>query len=477
MGILFANLQLENRLQEIIDEDSSKLQSISGFIGEEVSGSLSDLRSLSSEGVTMQALDSGDRMSLRSLQSSFLTLARRNPNYQQVRWIDKSGIERIRVVRDQGEPYLVEQQDLQDKIERYYFKEANALLKGEMYISRVDLNVEHGQIEIPPNPVLRVATPVYDSAHNRQGIIIINIAMGYLFNLVQNSAADESTTNYLLLNQQGELLNGWNEEINSAEPVDQGANFVGSNPAVWRKITLIDAGSQEMQDGLWTWKTLSPIETFNRLAMGNSVNSTAFASLIKNDFSLTLAAHRPMSYLLDMRQKSRFMSSLSILIGITVFGFSLFFYLSGHVRARRAELNAAYALAQASNMERLKELEKRFRNLVEASSIGQMVIDDAGKIELSNAAADNILGYEKGELEGLSVDVLLPKHLQNQHVHLREQYMQNPEARRMGVGRELMGVTKAGVKIPLEVGLNPYTDQGRQVVLVSIINLTAQSKA
>jgi PAS domain S-box-containing protein len=163
-----------------------------------------------------------------------------------------------------------------------------------------------------------------------------------------------------------------------------------------------------------------------------------------------------------------------MLLGLTVYGFSLFLYLGGHVRARRAELNATYAIARASSMERLKELEERFRHLVEASSIGQLVVDDTGRIKISNPAAEGMLGYEIGELEGLSVDRLVPSDMQQQHVRLREQYLEEPDARIMGEGRELMAVTKQGSKISVEVGLNPYSDQGHRLVLVSIIDLSAR---
>jgi hypothetical protein len=80
---------------------------------------------------------------------------------------------------------VVAPQDLQDKSKRSYFAAANALLPGELYISRIDLNEERGQIEMPPRTIVRIATPVADSNRKRRGIVIINIEMKYLFNLVR----------------------------------------------------------------------------------------------------------------------------------------------------------------------------------------------------------------------------------------------------------------------------------------------------
>ena len=70
------------------------------------------------------------------------------------------------------------------------------------------------------------------------------------------------------------------------------------------------------------------------------------------------------------------------------------------------------------------------------------------------------------------VDALLPASLQEKHVQYREQYMQAPEARMMGMGRELEAVRKDGATISVEVGLTPYSDQGRQLILVSVIDLS-----
>ena len=477
IGFAYAELRMETLTEEVLDQDSSRLHRVSGFIGAEVSGSLNHLLSLATETTSIQALDSQDTRHLKALENSFLTLARRNPHYQQIRWIDASGMEKVRVARDQGAPYVVAKQALQDKHHRYYFTEANALLSGELYLSRVDLNMEHGKIESPSRPMLRIATPVEDSAQNRRGIFIINISMRYLFDLVHNQDNTDKRADYLLLNQKGTLLNSWSEHPDNVGSLEQIVNFPSVQPKVWQNITLHDSGNLEMVDGLWTWKTLAPVDTFNQLTQVYQEQPMMLDKWISDEFSLTLVAHRPVSYLVEMRQESRILTTLGILLGLSIYGFSLFIYLSGHVRARRAELNATYALARASNMERLKELEERFHRLVEASSIGQLVVDSTGRIELSNPSAEDMFGYDRKELEGQSVDILLPGDLQKQHVHLREQYMLDPEPRKMGAGRELLAVTKDGSAISVEVGLNPYSDRGRQLVLVSIIDLTVRKGA
>jgi len=470
LGFSFASLRSESEIKEIIERDASRLHLISGFVGAQVLDSLQHLRSLSTEATTLEALDPGTPADLRALGSSFLTLARRNPQYQKIRWIDESGTERVRIARDQGAPYVVAGQELQDKSKIYYFEEANALLPGELYISRIDLNEEHGQIEMPPRPMLRIATPLVDGNRKRRGIIIINIEMRYLLNLVRAPGQSEQEVDYLLVNKQGDLLNGEIENLQAAGDQDQGVKFFLQYPDVWKRVAASDAGTLELDDGLWSWKALSPIDTFKNLSQVFPQFMVAFDQLITDDFSLTLVAHRPPVALANLRRENRMLISLAVVFGLSVYGLSLLFYLSSHARARRAEAEAAYAEARAANLERTKELEERFHRIVDASTIGQIVVDSDGRIEISNPAAERMLGYEHEALEGMQVDTLLQTGLQQEHTRLRQLYMQAPVARQMGIGRELQAVRKDGATVSVEIGLTPFTDHGRQLVLVSIID-------
>ncbi|MCP5305538.1 MAG: PAS domain S-box protein [Chromatiaceae bacterium] len=470
VGFAFISLRMDAHVETLLDLDGTRLHHIGGFIGAEVANSLDHLRSLATESATTDALDRPNPRNLQALEHSFLALARRNPHYHQVRWLDQHGSERLRIERDDDEPYAVAAADLQDKSDRYYVTAANRLLAGEMYVSRIDLNVERGSVELPPRPTLRVAAGLYDSEKRPQGVLVINIAMQYLFNAVQHLRQESSEADYLLVNREGMLLNGDLPAISgAASGGEQPLSFAASFPEVWEEMMRRRSGSLESWSGLWTWQTLAPVDAFRQLTRSTEVQTGTADRLISDDFSLTLVAHRPVDTLMEMRREIRIPISLAVLVGLAVYGTSLFLYLSGHVRERRAELNAAYAMARASQLERLKELEERFHALVDASSIGQLVVDAEGTIELCNRAAEAILEYSRGELIGKSVEVLLPDELEQAHVRHRRDFLSAPEARKMGDGRELVAVTKSGKRLAVEVGLNPYLDKGRQLVLASII--------
>ena len=472
IGLSLASMRMDARVGEILESDGTHLQLVSGFLGAEVLSSLKHLRVLAAEDVTRAALESPVPDRLGALQESFLTLARRNPLYQQVRWIDETGMERVRVSRTGGEPVVVTGEDLQDKRDRDYFQAANEMLFGELYISRVELNEEHGKVEMPSRPVLRIATPVAGSAQQRRGILIINIEMNYLFEFVHTMGQSDPDVQYYLVNQQGVLLDA---DLLLGGVVDvpgQGMAFASLHPEVWEKVLASDAGKLRGEGGLWTWRRLSPVGTFKKLTRDYTRQALAFDQLISDQFSLMLIAHRSPAVQQQLRRESYTMIALAAVSLLAVYALTLYFYLSGQVRARQAEVEAAYARARAASLERMNELEERFHRLVEASSIGQLVVNAEGRIEISNPAAERMLGYEQGELAGLGVERLLPDSQREQHRNLREQFMRAPQPRQMGVGRQLAALRKDGTVLPVEVGLNPYTDHGRQLVLASIIDLS-----
>lgn len=108
------------------------------------------------------------------LNRELLTFSENVKSYDQIRLLDESGMEPIRVNLGDGKPYLAAKSELQFKGHRYYFKEAIKFGRGEVYVSPFDLNIEHGQIERPLKPVIRFATPVFFGDGKKRGIVIVN---------------------------------------------------------------------------------------------------------------------------------------------------------------------------------------------------------------------------------------------------------------------------------------------------------------
>jgi PAS domain S-box-containing protein len=305
----------------------------------------------------------------------------------------------------------------------------------------------------------------------------MNIAMGHVFNAVDSLRQKSQDVRYLLVNHEGQLLNPQDQYPQAGTGQEQGVNFAASAPGIWQHISKANSERLEADSGLWTWSSLTPADIFRTMRQAFPQDAFRLDRLVSDQFELILIAHRPVGFLVEVRRDSRMLASLGTLLGVSVYGLSMFFYLSGHVRARRAELHTGFAVARAEQLERIKRLEERFQRLFEVSSVGQLVVDDDGRIELANAAAEQLLRYDAGKLKGMPVDALLPEGQRTRHAQLRAKYMETAEARKMGEGRQLQALTGDGTRIPVEIGLNPYTDNGRTLVLVSVIDLSPRGAA
>ena len=124
--------------------------------------------------------------------------------YKQVRFLDNIGYERVRVNFDGNVTNIIRGTKLQDKSERYYFKKSVNLPEGSIYTSPLDLDIEHGKIELPYTPVMRYTTPVFVDGE-QAGIIVFNLLTdtpSFLHKIIGN----EAETDYILANQNGFYL-------------------------------------------------------------------------------------------------------------------------------------------------------------------------------------------------------------------------------------------------------------------------------
>jgi len=124
-----------------------------------------------------------------------------------------------------------------------------------------------------------------------------------------------------------------------------------------------------------------------------------------------------------------------------------------------------------------KRAEEQFRRAIEASPTGMVIIDHQGNITLSNDQVEKMFGYSREELIGHAVEVLVPERFRDQHFRFRGGFLNSPQARPMGAGRELFGLRKDGTEVPIEIGLNPLETQLGRFVLSAIVDITERKRA
>ncbi len=179
--------------------------------------------------------------------------------YDQIRWIDNQGRERLRVNLTPQGAVRVSDDQLQDKSKRYYFKEAISLQSGQIYASQIDLNIEHGEIELPYKPMFRLAVPVTDSRGERRGLVLVNVLAEYILDdLARHAGLWQS--HLLMIDPKGYYLRGFRKQQ------EWGFMFKGRDdaeyrfdkrfPAVWRRLVQDGAGKVEGPQGQFLFRTV-----------------------------------------------------------------------------------------------------------------------------------------------------------------------------------------------------------------------------
>lgn len=129
-------------------------------------------------------------------------------------------------------------------------------------------------------------------------------------------------------------------------------------------------------------------------------------------------------------------------------------------------------------MDKLIQDEEKFKAIFQNASLGILVINQFGNITLANDFLISEFGYENlDELIGKKMEILIPARYRDQHVNDRDQFIDHPSSRPMGMGRDLYGITKDGREIPVEISLSTYTDDKGTFSIAFISDITARIKA
>ena len=152
-------------------------------------------------------------------------------------------------------------------------------------------------------------------------------------------------------------------------------------------------------------------------------------------------------------------------------------YLSTKGPYRDAQGNVVGVIGISRDISERKRAEERFRLVVESAPSGMVMIDREGRIDLVNAQAEEMFGYDRGELLGRPVELLVPDRFRGEHAAYRAGFFANPTARAMGVGREVYGRRRDGSEFPVEIGLTPIEMAEGLFVLSAIADISERKRA
>lgn len=187
----------------------------------------------------------------QAVEEEFLVFSRRSQGrYYQIRYLDETGQEIVRIDADELNSQVIAPAQLQNKAHRDYFQETMQLLDKEILVSPLELNQENGKIEVPHKPVIRYATPVYYPDRQPAGIVIINVdASQFLSSLGNTWLVDQD--GYYLAHPESDKLWGSPRDLNS------GYSLAQDYPNLMPTISELTKGFISTEQNIFTFLRVS----------------------------------------------------------------------------------------------------------------------------------------------------------------------------------------------------------------------------
>lgn len=127
--------------------------------------------------------------------------------------------------------------------------------------------------------------------------------------------------------------------------------------------------------------------------------------------------------------------------------------------------------------ESLRESEEKFRQFVDAAPVSIIVTDQQGRITLINRQTELLFDYQRHELLGQPLEVLVPETMRHSHHAHRMAYLAAPRMREMGSGLELFARRRDGTTIPVEIQLSYIETATGLLVMSFVIDITERKRA
>jgi signal transduction histidine kinase/DNA-binding response OmpR family regulator len=256
-------LQLTN-----LERESSRSLVFGNIFDGDFKSTAADLRVLADSDNLHDAIRDGRPEQWSRIGRDILHRLQQEPEYDQIRFMDAAGHERVRVERVRG---IIPVNQLVDKSSTPYFQAGMAAPRGAILISPLQLRRTGQSVESGNISILRFSMPIYDPQGRRTGVLAINYLGSALFS--HFGMLPVATQRHIrVLNAQGYWLKAMNpqDEWGFEFPEKMDRTLAKSAPELWAQVIAKREGQLPYGGGWFTWHRIDPYATLGQKSVPGS---------------------------------------------------------------------------------------------------------------------------------------------------------------------------------------------------------------
>jgi PAS domain S-box-containing protein len=411
------------------------------------------------------------RAGMQNLHRAFILFCLTHPAYSRLRLIDENGKEVLRITNLDGNVRVTEQSQLENKSDRFYFTGSLTLDPGKVYVSPMQLEFENKSVVTPHQPIIRIATPVFDAKAHRLGVLVVTVAADELLSRIESSN-DVSISQHMLLNSDGYWLKSDNPAEEWGFMFDKPTTLGASFPDAWKKIAVEKYGQYEDGSGLWNFDTVYPLKP--RKSSHEDDNSQIRTSVDPDKYYWKVVSFVPNEQIYELSSKVMRSTAFYAAGMLSLLLIGCWYYTKMHYSKLKAQQDLSIAEAEYAKQLALRDAEARMYAILHTIADGIITFSESGIIEEFSSNAERIFGYSTDEIIGQHVSMLMPK-----SAHwLNDNYLL-PASKEAGVAGgelEIEGHHKSGSVFPLELAVNEMMLGGRRYFTCMVRDITQRKR-
>ncbi len=374
------------------------------------------------------------------LTTIFQAFLETNEVLAQARYIGVAdeGREIVRVEHRKGTTHLVPEKHLQQKAGEPYFQEVLNLYAGDIYLTNITLNREHGKIEFPAWPTYRVCSKITDQVGDDFGMLVLNFDARPMLQLLRDQVP--STYELYVVSEAGQFI--YHPKPKRRFAAEQGASYQFSDEYPGIDLEKPTAFKKAISN-----QEREPFYLASKDIPLSSLEEGRQMSLV-----IAISEHRISETILQ-RQRGSMVALMSILGAAMV----IIFLLNSNYR----------------NTLQLSQTRETFEALVNSSSDAIIMTNTHGRISSWNQSSAELFELSKQAAKGKNVwDIVTAVN--------RAQFDETA-IRRVVTGENISWPRMAvvlgnGAQIDLSVTLSPVNSRGETIGVAAILRDVTQQQ-